>query len=97
MRPALDAFRPELVFYVAGGDPYERDRLGGLKLTLNGLLDRDRLVLREVRGRGIPVAIALAGGYAESVEDTVTIHVNTLLAAVETEKRAVSPAQSPAE
>ena len=98
LRPALDSFRPELVFYVAGGDPYEHDRLGGLSLTLNGLFDRDRLVFREVRGRGIPVAIALAGGYAESVEDTVTIHVNTLLAAVETEQgRAAPPTQDPVE
>lgn len=83
LRPALDQFRPELVFYIAGGDPYEHDRLGGLKLTLNGLFDRDRLVIREARSQGIPVAIALAGGYAEDVEDTVAIHVNTLLAAVE--------------
>ncbi|TPW17616.1 MAG: histone deacetylase superfamily protein [bacterium] len=98
LRPALDSFRPDLLYYIAGGDPYEHDRLGGLRLTLNGLLDRDRLVLREARNRRIPVAIALAGGYAEDVEDTVTIHVNTLLAALETERTsAAPPTRSPAE
>jgi len=83
LRASLDSFRPDLAFYIAGADPYENDRLGGLRISMNGLMERDRLVLGELRSRGIPVAIALAGGYAEDVADTVAIHVNTVLAAEE--------------
>ncbi|HME13078.1 MAG TPA: hypothetical protein VKF79_09475, partial [Candidatus Acidoferrum sp.] len=68
-------------FYVGGADPYCEDQLGGLSLTKKGLLERDRGVFREARLRGIPVATTLAGGYARRVEDTVRIHVNTILAA----------------
>ncbi len=81
LRPALDGFRPGIVFYVAGADPYGEDQLGGLSLTMNGLARRDRMVLTESRTRGIPVAITLAGGYAIRTEDTVTIHCNTAMAA----------------
>lgn len=78
---AWEEFSPDLVFYVAGADPYREDQLGGLGLTLDGLKMRDRLVLESIRGRGVPVAITLAGGYARRVADTVRIHVNTILAA----------------
>jgi acetoin utilization deacetylase AcuC-like enzyme len=78
---ALDEFRPEMVFYVGGADPFCEDQLGGLSLTKKGLLERDRRVFEEARKRGIPVATTLAGGYARQVEDTVRIHVNTILAA----------------
>jgi acetoin utilization deacetylase AcuC-like enzyme len=77
----LDEFHPEIVFYVGGADPYCEDQLGGLSLTKKGLMDRDRKVFEEARRRGIPVATTLAGGYARRVEDTVSIHVNTILAA----------------
>jgi len=80
VRKALDDFRPELLFYVGGADPFCEDQLGGLSLTKNGLKERDRRVFEEARRRGIPVATALAGGYARRVEDTVRIHVNTILA-----------------
>jgi len=80
---ALDEFRPNIVFYVGGADPYCEDQLGGLSLTKKGLLERDRKVLEEARRRGIPVATTLAGGYARRVEDTVRIHVNTIIAARE--------------
>ena len=80
---SLDEFQPELVFYVGGADPYCEDQLGGLMLTKKGLMERDRRVFEEARKRGIPVATALAGGYARKVEDTVRIHVNTILAAKE--------------
>jgi acetoin utilization deacetylase AcuC-like enzyme len=74
---ALAMFRPDLILYVAGADPFCEDQLGGLLLTFEGLVARDRLVLgRAVRER-IPVAVVLAGGYAASVEDTITIHANT--------------------
>jgi acetoin utilization deacetylase AcuC-like enzyme len=76
-RPALKMFRPELILYVAGADPFFGDQLGGLSLTVDGLRERDRLVIRAALEEGVPVAIVLAGGYAQSVEDTVTIHANT--------------------
>src|SRR5260221_8304309 len=81
VQKALDEFRPELLFYVGGADPFCEDQLGGLSLTKNGLKERDRRVFEEARQRSIPVATALAGGYARRVEDTVRIHVNTILAA----------------
>lgn len=80
---AFDQFQPEILFYVGGADPYCEDQLGGLSLTKAGLKERDRGVFEEARRRGIPVATTLAGGYARRVEDTVRIHVNTILAAGE--------------
>ena len=80
---ALRQFEPELLCYIAGADPYEQDQLGGLALTIEGLKKRDELVLRVVRSRNIPVMITYAGGYAHHVEDTVTIHCNTIIAAKE--------------
>jgi acetoin utilization deacetylase AcuC-like enzyme len=79
--PALDAHRPDLLFYVAGADPYEHDRLGGLSLTRPGLRRRDDLVLGAAAARRIPTVIVLAGGYAADVNDTVAIHVATFEAA----------------
>ncbi len=76
----LDEFRPDMVFYVGGADPYSEDQLGGLRLTMEGLQRRDREVFEAARSRGIPVTTALAGGYARRVEDTVAIHVNTIIA-----------------
>jgi acetoin utilization deacetylase AcuC-like enzyme len=83
VQQALDKFQPEILFYVGGADPYCEDQLGGLSLTKAGLKQRDRSVFEEARRRGIPVATTLAGGYARRVEDTVRIHVNTILAASE--------------
>lgn len=83
VRQALDSFRPDILFYVGGADPYCEDQLGGLSLTKEGLKERDHNVFEEARRRGIPVATTLAGGYARRVEDTVRIHVNTILAASE--------------
>lgn len=80
---ALDEFNPEIFFYVGGADPFCEDQLGGLALTKKGLKERDRRVFEEARRRGIAVATTLAGGYARNVEDTVRIHVNTILAARE--------------
>ena len=83
LEKALDEFQPEMVFYVGGADPYCEDQLGGLDLSKKGLQVRDRRVFEEARKRGIPVTTTLAGGYARKVEDTVRIHVNTILAAKE--------------
>lgn len=71
-------FRPDLVLYLAGADPYEKDQLGGLRLTLAGLRERDRIVIENARRCRIPVAVVLAGGYAAEIEDTVAIHLNTI-------------------
>ncbi|MBZ5564550.1 MAG: histone deacetylase, partial [Acidobacteriia bacterium] len=80
---ALAEFAPNLIFYIAGADPYREDQLGGLKLTLEGLEKRDHLVFEKARARKIPVAVTLAGGYARRVDDTVTIHTDTIRAAKE--------------
>ncbi len=82
-RTALAIFHPELLIYVAGADPYCEDQLGGLSLSLEGLRERDRLVLGTALDSHIPAAIVLAGGYAVNVEDTVTIHANTARVAKE--------------
>lgn len=76
-------FTPDLLCYIAGADPYEEDQLGGLALTIEGLKQRDELVFRVARTRGVPVMVSYAGGYAKKVEDTVTIHCNTVIAAKE--------------
>jgi acetoin utilization deacetylase AcuC-like enzyme len=72
---------PQLVWYLAGADPYEHDQLGGLRLTMAGLRRRDERVLSAARAGGTPVAVALAGGYAARLEDTVEIHCQTVRAA----------------
>jgi acetoin utilization deacetylase AcuC-like enzyme len=77
----LGRARAQLAFYLAGADPFEDDRLGRLKLTKRGLLRRDELVLSTLHARGVPVAIAMAGGYARDIDDSVEIHANTLRAA----------------
>jgi len=80
---ALAEFRPDLIFYLAGADPYRDDQLGGLKLSLEGLEKRDRLVFEKARQKNIPVAVTLAGGYARQLEDTIQIHSNTIRVAKE--------------
>jgi acetoin utilization deacetylase AcuC-like enzyme len=79
----LRQFEPDMLCYVAGADPYKEDQLGGLALTIQGLKKRDELVFRVARARDIPVMVTFAGGYARNVEDTVTIHCNTVIAAKE--------------
>ena len=80
---ALRQFEPELICYIAGADPYEQDQLGGLALTIEGLKKRDELVFQVARMRNIPIMVTYAGGYAQHVQDTVTIHCNTVVAAKE--------------
>lgn len=75
---AIARSRPDAVVYLAGADPYEQDRLGFLKLSKAGLAARDRHVLHTCRTLGLPVAISMAGGYAESVDDIVDIHFATI-------------------
>jgi acetoin utilization deacetylase AcuC-like enzyme len=78
--PAVLASGPEIVIYLAGADPFEGDRLGGLSLTKAGLAARDRLVIDAARAAGVPLATVLAGGYAANVMDTVDIHTATIQA-----------------
>ena len=73
----------DLVLYIAGADPYEGDRLGRLRLTKQGLLARDRLVLEAARRAGVPTAIVCGGGYCVDLESIVDIHAATMLAAAE--------------
>lgn len=81
LRGALEValgFEPHLIVYVAGADPYAEDQLGGLKLTMEGLQRRDRLVFETALQKKVPLAVTLAGGYARDTADTVTIHCNTV-------------------
>jgi acetoin utilization deacetylase AcuC-like enzyme len=80
---ALNKFQPDLIYYVAGADPYRDDQLGGLKLSIEGLERRDGLVFAKACAKNIPVAVTLAGGYARRVEDTIEIHTNTIRVAKE--------------
>jgi acetoin utilization deacetylase AcuC-like enzyme len=82
--PALRKIQPDLLFYVAGADPHWKDQLGGLRMTMEGLERRDRLVFETVRDAGVPVAVVLAGGYNVDVRDTVAIHCNTVRVAADT-------------
>lgn len=81
LRNAVDvamSFSPQLIFYVAGADPYKEDQLGGLNLTMEGLKQRDRLVFEAALRQKVPLAVVLAGGYARETADTVTIHCNAV-------------------
>ncbi len=92
---SFEEFSPELLFYVAGADPYGEDQLGGLALTMDGLARRDALVLGYAQRNQVPTAVTLAGGYARKLEDTISIHVNTIKAAIQAAQhrnvRAISP------
>ena len=74
----VEAHQLDIVFYLAGADPYEDDQLGGLALTKAGLLERDRMVLTMCRDHGWPTVVTLAGGYARRLNDTVDIHEQTV-------------------
>ena len=78
----LNRHQPDFVFYLAGADPYEGDRLGRLKLTIEGLRNRDEIVFSTCQRRGLPVAVSMSGGYADDVQAIITIHANTIRAAV---------------
>jgi acetoin utilization deacetylase AcuC-like enzyme len=78
----LNTHQPDFVFYLAGADPYEGDRLGRLKLTIDGLRRRDEIVMDACRHAGLPLAITMSGGYAPDIDAIVTIHANTIRSAV---------------
>jgi acetoin utilization deacetylase AcuC-like enzyme len=79
----LNRHQPDFVFYLAGADPYEGDRLGRLKMTIDGLRERDEIVLGACGKAGLPVAVTMSGGYANDVDAIVTIHANTIRVAAE--------------
>lgn len=80
---ALSAAQPDLAIYLAGADPYEGDRLGRLSLSRQGLEARDRMVLQFCRDAGVPVVVAMAGGYARRIAETVDIHFATVRVAAD--------------
>ena len=77
----LNRHRPDFMFYLAGADPFEGDRLGRLKLTIDGLRTRDEIVLRACAAAGLPVALSMSGGYASDINAIITIHANTIYTA----------------
>lgn len=81
LRQSFATNSPQLVIYLAGADPFEDDKLGKLKLTKAGLKHRDEIVFEFCRARRVPIAIAMAGGYARNIYDTVEIHANTVITA----------------
>lgn len=81
IRDILSSHNFDLAFYLAGADPFERDLLGGLSVSLEGLQRRDELVFSECQAHNLPVCVVLAGGYAEDIMDVVRIHVNTIMTA----------------
>jgi acetoin utilization deacetylase AcuC-like enzyme len=96
LHQAFHDFAPQILFYVAGADPYREDQLGGLALTMDGLARRDAIVFDYARRNGVPAAITLAGGYAREIEDTVSIHVNTIMAARDAALLSANPHESKA-
>jgi acetoin utilization deacetylase AcuC-like enzyme len=80
--PALDAARPELVFYLGGADPFVHDRFGRLALSKAGLARRDVRVFQAVRRRGLPLVVTMAGGYARRLEDVIDIQSTMVGAAL---------------
>ena len=74
----LNRHQPDFVFYLAGADPFEGDRLGRLRMTINGLRRRDETVMRACADAGLPVAVSMSGGYANDIDAIVTIHTNTI-------------------
>lgn len=80
VRAVREHGRPDLVFYLAGADPFREDRLGRLDVSIEGLAERDRMVVEGLVVRGVPVATVMAGGYARDVRDTVRIHLNSVKA-----------------
>ncbi len=81
--PRVFTHGPDIIFYLAGADPYEKDKLGRLKLTKEGLKSRDSMVLRFAKENQVPIVTTMSGGYAIDIVDTVEIHANTVKAVKE--------------
>jgi len=74
----IETFKPDLIIYVAGADPYKEDQIGNLGLTIEGLRKRDEFIFETSNRLKVPVCVLLAGGYAVRKEDTAEIHYNTV-------------------
>ena len=81
--PRIFMHNPDVIFYLGGADPYEKDKLGRLKLTQSGLKTRDEIVLRFAKEHHTPIITTMSGGYAADINDTVEIHANTIRAVKE--------------
>lgn len=84
---SMEAVKADLAIYLAGADPYDDDRYGRLSLSKSGLASRDCLVFQYCRKARLPLAVTMAGGYARNIADTVDLHFQTIMAAVEFENR----------
>jgi len=82
-----DQYKPDLIYYLAGADPFKKDKLGDLNLTLKGLEKRDQIVIGNAQKRDCPMVVLFAGGYAVDVDDIVTVHLNTIMTARKMFKR----------
>ena len=80
-------FEPHMVIYLAGADPHEGDRLGRLKLTMDGMAVRDRVVLDWAWQRRLPLVLCMGGGYGHDIETTVGVQVQTWTIALEYQRR----------
>ena len=78
LKNMFKCFSPQLLIFLAGADPYEGDRLGRLSLSMEGMAARDAAVMQAAREHDLPVAIAMAGGYGRTIEDTVAVHIQTI-------------------
>jgi acetoin utilization deacetylase AcuC-like enzyme len=81
--PRIFLHDPDMIFYLGGADPFEKDKLGRLNLSIEGLKERDRTVLRFAREHHTPLVTTMSGGYALDINDTVEIHANTIRAVKE--------------
>lgn len=88
-------FQPDLVYYLAGADPYKKDQLGGLQISRDGLKERDRIVIESARRLNLPLVIVLAGGYAPEISDTVAVHMNTIAVAQKAARQGLRISRSP--
>jgi len=79
--PRIFLHNPDIIFYLGGADPFEKDKLGRLGLTMQGLRARDEMVLEFAKQREVPIVTVMSGGYALDINDTVEIHCNTIRAA----------------
>ncbi len=83
LRASVEEFRPELVLYVAGVDPFKNDQLGNLGLGMDAMAERDRMVLEMIQRLGIPFVTVTAGGYSHNLSETVELHAQTVALASE--------------
>ncbi|WP_173425740.1 histone deacetylase [Aurantiacibacter marinus] len=76
----MESFSPDIVLYQAGVDPHEDDKLGRLALSDAGLVARDRYVVDQAYGKGLPIASALGGGYGTDQRKVAARHARSMLA-----------------